>query len=259
MFRALIVDDEPLARKALESMLALRSDVEAVESATDAVDALQILKARHLDIVLLDISMPEMSGIELMEALVALKRPLPSIIFVTAFQEHALAAFECQAVDYVLKPFSAERINVAIDHAVRRTQAERAIALMGSLPQVQKPAAGARLAIKVQGRILFVEPSQITCVQAEGNYVTLQSESGSSLLRESITNIEQKLKPFGFIRIHRSVLVNSAFVSEIQPWFTGEYVLKLRNGKEFSVTRTYKRNLAALADLWIGSEGFAAE
>ena len=110
--------------------------------------------------------------------------------------------------------------------------------------------------MKVRGRILFINCADIVSVQAEGNYVLLQRDSASYLLREPISRIAEKLEPYGFIRIHRSVLVNTAFVEEIRPHTTGEYFVRVRNGKEFTVTRTYKKNLRALAEFWIGTGAF---
>jgi DNA-binding LytR/AlgR family response regulator len=112
----------------------------------------------------------------------------------------------------------------------------------------------ARVAIKSNGTILFIDPAEIASVEAEGNYVLLQQRSGSYLLRESISVTSEKLAPYGFVRIHRSVLVNKAFVEEIQPWNTGEYILRIRRGKEYTLTRTYKKNMKSLARLWIGMD-----
>lgn len=113
-----------------------------------------------------------------------------------------------------------------------------------------------RVAIRSKGRILFLNPAEVAAVEAEDNYVLLRRESDSYLLRESITAMAEKLKAYGFIRIHRSVLVNASFVQEIQPWFTGEYALRLKGGREYTVTRTYKKNLKYLADSWIGTDTF---
>jgi two-component system LytT family response regulator len=187
---------------------------------------------------------------------------LPSIVFVTAHDEHAIAAFRQHAVDYVLKPFSNERIHEALDLAFRRTEGERAAKLVGALPQLRQLSGrqSPRIAIKAKGRILFLDPGTVVAVQAEGNYVLMQGElAGSYLLRESISVMAEKLKPYGFIRIHRSVLVNSSFVEEIQPYLTGEYGLRVKGGKEYTVTRTYKKNLKSLAEFWIGSDKFLAE
>ncbi len=117
----------------------------------------------------------------------------------------------------------------------------------------------ARIAIKTKGRILFIDAADVIAVEAKGNCVLLLRTSSSHLLRESISTMEEKLNLHGFVRIHRSVLVNEALVEEIHPLSTGEYVLRVRGGREFTVTRTYKKNLQLLAQLWIGTEGFVAQ
>ncbi len=135
-----------------------------------------------------------------------------------------------------------------------RTQQPTAFPLDASpRPPELAPRPTTRLAIKVKGRILFLDSGDVVAVLAERNYVLLQRETASHLLRESISVVAEKLAPYGFIRIHRSVLVNSAFVEEIRPYPTGEYGLRVRGGKEFTVTRTFKKNLKALADFWIGT------
>jgi len=258
--RVLIVDDEPLARDALAGILATRNDVESFDAANDAVAARDQLQTKPYDVVLLDIRMPELSGIELLDSLNARKQPLPAIVFVTAHGEHAVTAFEKHAVDYVLKPFTDERIHDALNAAVRRTAGERAARLMEILPQLRSfVSTPAKIAIKVKGRTLFVDPAEVSVIEAQGNYTLLQRQSGSYLLRGSISGLAEKLEPYGFIRIHRSVLVNAACVQEIQPWSTGEYLLRIKGGKEYTVTRTYKESLRSLAHLWIGSEAFLAE
>lgn len=255
--RVLIVDDEPLSRSALANALAARSDIETLDSADDAVEALEMLGKKSYDVLLLDIHMPELSGIELADCLNKQKRPIPSIVFVTAHHQHALAAFEKHAVDYVLKPFSNERIHEALTVAFRRTESERAARLVTIWPQLEKLLSkSTKIAIKTKGRILFIDPADVLIVEAEGNYVLLQRQNGSYLLRESISAMAEKLKPYGFIRIHRSVLVNTLFVEEIQPWSTGEYVLRIKGGKEYTVSRTYKANLKSIARSWVGTENF---
>ena len=116
-----------------------------------------------------------------------------------------------------------------------------------------------RIAIKAKGRILFIDPGEVVSVHAEGNYVMLQKASGSYLLRESISEMASKLESYGFIRIHRSVLVNGSYVEEIQPLLSGEYGLRVRGGKHFTVTRTYKKNLKSLAEFWVGKESPLAD
>jgi len=128
------------------------------------------------------------------------------------------------------------------------------------LPQIEgmltRPS---RIAIKAKGRILFIDPADVITVEAQGNYVLLQRVSGSDLLHESMSTVAEKLQPYGFVRIHRSVLINASFVEEIHPWTTGEYVLRIRGGKEFNVSRTYKKNLHSIAPLWFGTDGFGAD
>jgi two-component system LytT family response regulator len=258
--RVLIVDDEPLARTALAQILAARPDVERFDSARDAIEAQERLSKHSYDVMLLDISMPELSGLELLGRLQQYGRPLPSVVLVTAHAQHAVAAFEKHAVDYVLKPFSSERVNQALEFAFRRTASERAarfVELMPHLPMLQQKSP--KIAIKSNGRIVFIDPHDLVVVQAEGNYVLLQQEAGSYLLRESISTIAENLKPYGFVRIHRSVLVNASFVQEIRSCATGEYELRVRGGKEYTVTRTYKKNLRALARFWMGTGTFLAD
>jgi len=227
--RVLVVDDEPLARTALSNILSARNDVDSFEVASDAVEAMDKLGRSSYDLLLLDINMPELSGLHLVDQLKQSEKPLPSIVFVTAHDQHAVRAFDHHAADYVLKPFSDDRVDEALDVAFRRTAGERATKLVGMLPQMQRiPRPSPRIAIKAKGRILFIDPGVVVAVQAEGNYVLLQRENGSYLLRESISEMAEKLEPYGFIRIHRSVLVNTTFVEEIQPCQTGEYELRVK-------------------------------
>jgi two-component system, LytTR family, response regulator len=251
----LIVDDEPLARTALMQILRARPDVEQFESANDAIEAEEYLARNHFDIMLLDVSMPEVSGLQLLSRLERHRRPIPSIVFVTAHAEYALAAFECHATDYIVKPFSEDRVNQALDFALRRSASERAARLLEVLPHLKTLThqQSSKIGIKANDRILFIDPRDVLAVEAEGNYVLLRREKGSDLLRESISAVGEKLKPFGFIRIHRSVLVNTSFVADIRPCRTGEYQLRLRDGREYTVTRTYKQNLSCLAAFWIGT------
>jgi two-component system LytT family response regulator len=169
-----------------------------------------------------------------------------------------LSAFEKHAADYVLKPYSNERIEQAADTVFPRSASERATRLVEPLPQLEKLSQQKRekIAIKANGRILFIAPDDVMAVHAEGNYVLLQADAASYLLHVSISSIAKKLRPYGFLRIHRSVLVNASFVEELQPLASGEYTLRIKGGKEYTVTRTYKSNLKDLAVCWIGFDGF---
>lgn len=136
---------------------------------------------------------------------------------------------------------------------------KRAAQLVKILPQLEEVVSkSTKIAIKTKRRILFVDPADVVIIEAQGNYALLRQSSGSYLLRESISTIAEKLKAYGFIRIHRSVLVNSSFVEEIQPWYTGEYVLRIKGDKEYTVSRTYESNLKSLARLWIGADTHVA-
>jgi DNA-binding LytR/AlgR family response regulator len=139
--------------------------------------------------------------------------------------------------------------------------AEQAAGFIGAFPSLRPLAKqpSPRIAIKAKGKILFINLDDVVAVEAEGNYVLLKRDASSFLLRESISMVAEKLEPYGFIRIHRSALVNPAFVEEIHPYSTGEYGLRLRGGKEYTVTRTYKKNLHALAEFWIGVSSFSAD
>jgi two-component system LytT family response regulator len=253
--RALVVDDEPLTRAALAQILSARSEISEFDLAGDAIKALAQLRKQPVDVLLLDIHMPEMSGFQLIEELSRYPGPMPSVIIVTAYHEHAVEAFEKRAIDYLLKPLVPGRVHEALDAAVRRSHQERAERLLGALNELRlQPQRTARIAIKDRGRVVFVDVSEIVSVEANGNYVLLQQKVGSFLLRETMAEIAEKLAPEGFIRIHRSVLVNGAHVDSIQPGAGSEYILRTKTGKQFHVTRMYRANLKSLAQLWSGSE-----
>lgn len=258
--RVLIVDDHPLAQTALTNILSARMDVEHFDSAKDAIEALDKLATDSYDVVLFDINL-DSSGSQLVDRLRERNPPLPSIVFATAHVEHVVAAFEKHTVDYVLKPFSNESINAALDRAARRAKGEQAAKLIEALPQLQKLSCPGRpmIAIKAKGRILLINPGDVVAVQAEGNYVWLQREADSYLLRESISRVAEKLKPYGFIRIHRSALVNTTFVVEIKPYSTKKCGLRVKGGKEYPVTSAYKKNLKPLTEFRIGNGAFLAE
>jgi two-component system, LytTR family, response regulator len=255
--RVLVVDDELPARTALAKLLSRRPDVERFELAEDVHQALALLRTRLYDVLLLDIHMPELSGLQLIERLSKRGGPMPAVVFITAHQEHAVEAFEKKAVDYVLKPFVPERIDDALDAAMRHSTQERATQLLEMLSCLRLvPERPTRVAIKDKGRIVLVDAAELISAEAHGNYVLLQQKSGTYLLRETMSRIAEKLRPHGFIRIHRSVLVNVAFVETIQPSVGGECVLRTKIGKQYHVTRTYRDSLKDLTRFSIGTGGF---
>jgi DNA-binding LytR/AlgR family response regulator len=259
--RVLIVDDEPLVRTALERILAARSDVERFDSAADAIEAEERLNNNDYDVVLLDIHLPARTGLEVLDRMGQCQKSAASVVLVTAYAQHAVTAFEKHAVDYILKPFSPERVNQALEFALRRTESERAAKLLELMPHLravpgQSPS---KIAIRSNGRILFIDPRNIAVIRAQGNYVLLQQDKGSYLLKESISTAADKFEAYGFVRIHRSVLVNVLFVEEIRARSTGEYELGLKDGNHYVVTRTYKNNLKSLAKTWIGGGALLAD
>jgi DNA-binding LytR/AlgR family response regulator len=141
-----------------------------------------------------------------------------------------------------------------------KTVNDRAPYLMELVTSLKAPVPrSAKIAIKIEGRIVFIDPVEVISAEAQGNYVLLVQTARSHLLRGSIADVAEKLLPYGFIRIHRSVLLNASWVTEIQPYSTGEYLVRTRGGKEYTASRTYKKNLRSLAQIWIGSDAFLAE
>ncbi len=248
----LIVNDESVTRAALENVLASSSDIERFDSAEGAMETLEKLSETSSRVVLFDINTSRLSKPQFLER-------GSSIDHVTTDDNCAAPVFGQGAAEYALEPVSNQRIVAAIAQALQRTSVdERSLETSKPMRRAHR-SQDARIAIKVKGRILFINPAEVIAVQAEGNYVLLQRIDGSYSLRESISAVEEKLRPYGFIQIHRSVLVNTSFVEEIKPCLTGEYSLRLKDGREYTVTRTYKKNLKALAESWIGNGTFVAE
>lgn len=257
--RLLIVDDELLAREALRTVLASLPGVAEVIEAFDQRSCLEELRSQRPDVVFLDIQMPETDVVELVSEIARFDAGIP-VIFVTAHSEHAVMAFEQHAADYVLKPFSAARIEKALQSAKERIRTRTVSNLLRVLPELlasKEPKN--RLAVKSQGRILFLDPDEVHWIQANGNYVMLHCDGGSHLMRGTLADVEALLSDGKFLRIHRSVIVNANYVREVQPWPTGEYILKLRSGKELTVTRKYKQNLSRIASLGLGIEIFSSD
>jgi DNA-binding LytR/AlgR family response regulator len=161
--------------------------------------------------------------------------------------------------DPVLK-FSSRSVPEDLNETRRGVERDQLVRLRELLQQLERfSRKRSRVAIKTNGKILFIDPAEVSAVEAQGNYVLLRRGPDSYALRGSISELAEKLEPYGFIRIHRSVLVNTSFVQELQPWATGEYILRMRGGKEYTVSRSYKRNLKSIAQFWVGSEAFAEE
>jgi two-component system LytT family response regulator len=249
MIRTLIVDDEPPSRRRVRDLLAEDPEFEVVGECGDGAEAAALLRDLACDLVFLDVEMPGLDGLEVARRLDA--GGGPAVIFVTAYDCYALPAFEVHAVDYLLKPFDRERFTKALTWAkaaFRRDQAEATAGLppaaLAELQGGRKPVE--RLTIKTSGRIYFLKTDEIDWVEAAGNYLRLHCGGKTHSLRETMNNLEARLDPDHFWRIHRSTIVNVDRIKELQPLFHGDYVVVLRDGKELTLSRTYRRNLPGL-------------
>ncbi len=247
--RALIVDDEPLARRRLRSLLAGEPDIEIAGEAENGQAAAEAIGRERPDLVLLDVQMPGMDGFEVLRVTAAVHQPL--VVFVTAFDEHAIRAFDVQAVDYVLKPVVEDRFRAAVRRAVTRlretphAQIARELAkLLDAVGPVQD--AQARLPIRSDGRVTFVRLADIDWLDADGDYVRIHAGRETHMVRETMSDLESKLPPQSFVRVHRSAIVNVERIREIQPWFKGDYVLILRDGTKIRTGRTYRERVQKL-------------
>ena len=243
-----IVDDEPLARERMRSLLDTEEDVEIVGEAKDGVEAVETILGQSPDLVFLDVQMPKLDGFEVIQTVGAER--MPPVVFVTAYDQHALRAFEVQALDYLLKPFDQERFHGAlkrvrsqIDNQETRDLGRRLLALVRDLKSDRPAARTDRLVVKSGGRLFFLRAEEIDWIEAAGNYVRLHVGQDGHLLRETMNSIEARLNPETFFRIHRSHIVNIERIKELQPWFNGEYVVILRNGTRLTLSRGYREKL----------------
>lgn len=241
--RALIVDDEPLARQRICLLLGEEPDVEVVGESEDGFAAVDQIQATKPDLLFLDVQMPEMDGFEALRRVP--KALLPVVVFTTAYDQHALRAFEVNAVDYLLKPFKPTRFKEAVQRArdliVNRqagVAARGLLALLGQAPaSVGARDQLTRLAVKVPGKVTFVELDQIQAIEAAGKYAVVHVGKENHALRETMSSLEAHLPPERFLRISRSVIVNIGQIQELQPMFKGENVVVLKNGKSYPTTR----------------------
>jgi two-component system LytT family response regulator len=249
--RTVIADDEPLARRGIRAHLNLEKDIEIVSECRNGREAVTAIESSSPDLVFLDVQMPELDGFGVVEAVGV--DHMPPVIFVTAYDRHALKAFEVNALDYLLKPFDSERFARAVQRA--RKQISRAslgdlsgrlkslLADLASRPEQKNPH---RLVIKSAGRISFLDVAEIDWVEAADNYVRLHAGRESHLLRETMNSLEKRLDPEQFLRIHRSRIVNIARVKELRPLFRGEYDLTLKDGTRLETGRGYRDQVQRL-------------
>ena len=268
--RVLIVDDEPIARRRISRLLKLEDDVEVVSEVGSGTDAVAAIREQRPDLVFLDVQMPDLDGFGVVSAL-GEPEQMPAIVFVTAYNEYAVKAFDVNAVDYVLKPFDGERFRSAFQRArttlEQKNSAEAGRRIKALLEEVlgeqraQALAAGGtangatlaptvpraryldRLMVKHDGRVFFVKVSDVDWFEASGNYVRVHVGRVSHLIRETMHGIEAQLDPNLFARIHRAVIVNMDRIRELQPWFAGDYIVILRDGRQLKLSRTYREAL----------------
>jgi len=245
--RALIADDEPLARERMRTLLGSEADIEVIGEARDGVEAVDAILAQNPDLVFLDVHMPKLDGFEVIQTIGAER--MPAVVFVTAYDQHALRAFEVQALDYLLKPFDGDRFQGALKRIRRQLDSQengdigrRLLALVRDL-KTDRPTRTDRLVVKSGGRLFFLRADEIDWIEAAGNYVRLHLGSEAHLLRETMNSIEARLNPELFFRIHRSHIVNIERIKELQPWFNGEYVVILRTGARLTLSRGYREKL----------------
>ncbi|HEY0139354.1 MAG TPA: LytTR family DNA-binding domain-containing protein [Thermoanaerobaculia bacterium] len=237
MIRALVVDDEPLARERLRQLLGEHPDVEIVGDAGNAADAATACAVLAPDVLLLDVSMPMGTGLDLLRTL----SPVPAVIFTTAYAEFAVSAFEVNAVDYLLKPIDTDRLAQALTR-LRQKLARPDVALPKAAPS------STRLAFRLPSQIVFLRPEEVEWVAAEGNYCRVHTAGKAVLVREMLTVVEQRLDPARFVRVHRSAIINVDMIQKVVVDKQGRYTVVLQSGTTVRVGTTHRKLLQRLID-----------
>jgi len=247
--RTLIVDDETLAREKVERLLDQETDIDVVGKCANGLEAIASIEDQKPDLVFLDIEMPGIGGFEVLQNLSP--EVLPIFVFVTAYSEYAVNAFEINALDYLLKPFDRERLVAAVERVReqlkfsvdvnREKRIESLLASLGAEKEFSE-----RIVVKDDGRIHLIKTKQIDWIEAAGNYVKLHIGRSAYMLRETMKRLEDKLNPEKFIRIHRSTLVNIDRITELHPLFSGDYSVVLEDKTELSMSRHYQKRLREL-------------
>mgnify|MGYP001340695158 CR=1 FL=1 len=253
-YDVLIADDEPLARSSIRRLLRDDPDVRVVGEAEDGVTALGMVRKLQPTLLFLDVQMPGRTGIEMLTEIEPAYRP--AVIFTTAYDEYALKAFELHAVDYLVKPYNDARFHTALERAKQRvsgrdvaaltSHVEQVIAALSRPPPPAAPAsdpASQRLVVKVSGDFHFVNLADIRWIEGHGDYLKLHSTSGSPLIRSTFKELQARLDPTRFVRIHKSAMVNTDHVRRMRPALSGDYDLELNDGTQLRVSRLYKSSL----------------
>lgn len=232
--RTLIVDDEPHARTYLRELLNGETDMLVVGEASSGIEGLDLIRKLSPDIVFLDIQMPGLDGFEMIEQVG--DGNLPIFVFVTGYSEYAVKAFEVEAVDYLCKPFDKDRLSVSLERAMRRLYARESSSEAGAKTDGWL----SRIAIKEENGIVFLPVEQILWIEAANKYVVIHAAEREYIVRQTIQSLEDTVDPAQFVRIHRSILVRKAAVRGLHPLFHGDYIVKLINGAELTLSRNFR-------------------
>jgi len=245
MIHAVVADDEVLARQKLRQLLRDDRDIEIVGESATALETIELVRAANPELLFLDIQMPGMDGFDVLGALTSEKeKPTPQVIFTTAFDQYAVRAFEVNAVDYLLKPFTRERLRAAIQRIREQSQepARDLNSVNGTTGQGIDGYTN-RIVFKSRGRILFLSVSDLRWIGAEGNYVRLCTATENHLLRETMAHVEERLDPREFLRVHRSFIVNLKYVKEVRRDAEGDSVVVMDNGQKVALGRSFRSAL----------------
>jgi two-component system, LytTR family, response regulator len=247
--RAIVIDDEPLVRERLRSLLLDDGDVTIVAECGDGESAVAAIDRERPDVIFLDIQMPELDGFEVLEALDP--EIVPAVVFVTAYDDYAIKAFDVHAVDYVLKPIEPARVQLALIRARQRVSSseatsvdERLEALLDRIRDDRRRPV--RFVVRTGDTISFVRADDVDWIEADGNYARLHYAGRSSLVRSTIKSLVARLDPDRFVRVHRSMIVNADRIATMEPYFHGEYVIAMKDGAKLHSSRSYSEQLRRL-------------
>ena len=236
--RAVIADDEPPARERVRHLLREHSDIEIIAECGNGPDTVAAVKEHAPDLLFLDIQMPGLDGFGVLAALPQDK--LPIVIFTTAYDQHALRAFDAHALDYLLKPFKPARFKDAVQRARDQLTAKQAGANTQNLIELLTRRAAphlTRITVKTGDKVIFVRVRDIECIESAGNYIVVHAGGQEHVLRETLSDLESQLDPANFLRVSRSALVNLNHVKELQPMFKGDHAVILQSGRKVAMTR----------------------
>ena len=244
MIQAVVADDELLARQKLRQLLRDEPEVDVIGESATAAETIELVRMAQPDLLFLDIRMPGMDGFDVIGALSSESGvTMPRIIFTTAYDSYALRAFEIHAVDYLLKPFTFERLHSAVENARNQLQGLRQPAEREDEAKSNGDRYTQRIVFKSRGRILFLAVTEIRWIGAEENYVRICTQSETHLLRETMSRLEERLDPQMFLRVHRSSIVNLQYVKEVRTDADGECMVILVNGQKIPMSRSYRARI----------------